>query len=72
MASSYAVALCSANGGSFIRNEWLKTPQLWLNSFAIIIQQIISLLINVLSSETDTSQQNIDPFRKKTNKRNGE
>lgn len=30
------VALCFANDGPFLRNEWLKTSHKWLNSFAII------------------------------------
>lgn len=31
------MALYFANDGSFLRNEWLKTPHKWLNSSAIII-----------------------------------
>ncbi|WP_306009569.1 hypothetical protein, partial [Bacillus sp. MMSF_3328] len=30
----------SANGGSFLRNDWLKTPHKWLISTAIITTAI--------------------------------
>ena len=32
----FIVALHPAKGGSFLRNDWLKTPLKWLNSAAII------------------------------------
>lgn len=34
------LALQSAIGGSFIRNDWLKTPHTWLNLTAIIISEV--------------------------------